>query len=134
MLNEIQRALGVEERGSLEEILLGEEAFDWDGGDVGVGDVPAAVGKGQTERLDDGVEIGRRVEVLGLERGDFALLLELLDDAEGHQGDDSLAVGGMLPELDALVGSLLGEALAAELERNGLDGLAAQLEVMLQVL
>lgn len=134
VLDEIEGALGVEERSALEEILLREEALDGHGRDVGVGNVPAAVGKGQAESFDDGVEIGRGVEVLGLERGDLALLLELLDDAEGHEGDDALAVGRVFPELDAFVGSFLGEALAAEFERDGFDGLAAQFKVMLQIL
>lgn len=130
VLNEIQGAGGIEERGSLEEVLFRKEAFDGDGRDVGVGNVPVAVGKGQAEGLDDGVEVRRGVKVLGLERGDLALLLKLLDDAQGHQGDDSLAVGRVLPQFDALIGSLAGEALAAELERNGVHGLASLLEVV----
>lgn len=133
VLDEIQGTRWVKEGSPLEEIFLGEEALDGHRRDVGVGNVPLSVGKGQAEGLDDGVEIWRGVEVLGLERGNLALLLELLDDAQGHQGDDPLAVGRVLPELDALVGSVLGETLAAELEGNGIDGLAAQCEVVLQV-
>lgn len=89
-------------------VLARDEAGRGHGDDVGVGDVPARVGEAEAEGLDDGVEVGRRVVVLCGPGGDDARVLELLDYAEGHEGDDALAVGRVLPDFDGAVAAAGG--------------------------
>lgn len=67
---------------------------------------------------------------------------EFFEDAEGYEGDDALAVGGMFPDLDAVVGAILAvdavevralafvDVLPAEFEGDGVDFFAAVVHVV----
>src|SRR6478735_5844385 len=63
----------------------------------------------------------------------LSLFLELFDYTQCHESDDTLAVGGMLPELNTAVGIFVCEALTAEFDGNGLCVLSAGFEMVLQV-
>lgn len=125
-------ALGVELLCALGQVGGRYEVCGGDFDDVGVCDEPVGVGKGDSQGFDDGVEICCGIMVFEGPLRDCAGLLELLDYTEGHEGDDSLTVGWMLPEFDATVG-VGAHALAGVLERDWVDRLGAGLCMVLQI-
>lgn len=132
--------LGVEEGGAGEEVFAGDELLGGHRGDVWVCYPPVCVGKGDAEGFDDGVDVrGRVVVVLG-ESGDLTLLFEDLEHAQGHEGDDALAVGRVFPYVHAFrrlvvhgVAVGLGDALGLEVELDWVDFFAALVHVVLEV-
>lgn len=127
---------GIEERGAGCEVFLRKQLRDGDLGDAGVRDVPRGVGEGDAEGFDQSVEVGRGVVVFLFEDRDLAGFLELLEDPEGHEGYDSLTVRRVLPDFYALwiVTGTRAVALGLEDLGDGLDGLAADLHVMGQII
>lgn len=137
----VQCLAGVEQLCALGEVLARDEAGGGHVNDVGVGHIPARVREAKTESLDNGVEVRRRVVVLGGPGRDCSRCLQLLDNAKSHESNDALAIGRVLPKLDAgvdevgiAVGLLLVLENRLELERDGVDRLAAKLQVVGQVI
>jgi len=92
---------GVEEGGARGEVAWGEELRCGDRFDRGVGDEPGGVSESEAEGFDDGVEVGGRIVVLGTEAGDGAGRFEVLEDAQGEEGDDALPVWWVFPDADS---------------------------------
>lgn len=128
--------------------------------DGGVRDPPVCVCEGDAEGFDHGVEMLGTVVVGFGPDGDFARSFEFFENAEGHEGDDALAVGRMFPDFDtvllvviaflalflalflavrpifAVQAGFLGfvNVLSAELERDSLNVFGTQFHVILKVL
>lgn len=103
VVNLVAGLRGVEQFGSLREILLRDELCGRNLGDVRVCDPPACIGEGNPKGFYDGVEIFRGVVLVFREGGDLATLFKLFEYSEGHEGYDPLAVWRVLPDLHASV-------------------------------
>lgn len=149
-----RRGGGREEMGALGEVCRREQGGRGHLLDVRVRHVPGRVGEAEAQRLDDRVEVGRRVEVLRSPGRDLPGLLELLDDAQRDQSHDALPVRRVFPELqpyvffffsflpilisiiasDNTIPQPLLDAQTPQLKTDRLHRLAARLEVVREII